>query len=76
MIFIGIDISKGTFDAAYFVNTRYVHKQFTNNSKGFDALFLWIKTSEEVFICLEATGVYSFDLAQYLAKKKNQHNGG
>ncbi len=34
MIFIGIDISKRTFDAAYFINKRYVHKQFSNKTRG------------------------------------------
>jgi hypothetical protein len=31
MIFIGIDISKLTFDAAYSLNSRTIHKQFSNN---------------------------------------------
>ena len=71
MIFIGIDISKLTFDAAYFFNKHYVHKQFSNNPKGFDEFFIWInKTHKEVFCCLEATGIYSFDIAQYLSQKK------
>lgn len=71
MIFIGIDISKRTFDAAYLFNKRYIHKQFSNNPKGFDDLFLWFnKSGEEVFTCLEATGIYSFDIAQYLSKNK------
>ncbi len=70
MIFIGIDISKLTFDVAYLVNTRYRHKQFANDSKGFNAFLRWIKTHKKVFICLEATGIYSFDIAQFLSKKK------
>ncbi|MEE9445019.1 MAG: IS110 family transposase [Cocleimonas sp.] len=70
MLFIGIDISKLTFDAAYFINTHYAHKQFANNSKGFDEFLLWMNTDEEVFICLEATGIYSFNIAQYLSKKR------
>ncbi len=52
MFFIGIDISKLTFDVAYRVNTRYAHKQFANNNKGFDAFLLWIKTNEKVFVYL------------------------
>jgi hypothetical protein len=35
MIFIGINISKLTFDAAYSLNSRTIHKQFSNNPKGF-----------------------------------------
>ena len=71
MIFIGIDISKLTCDAAYFINSRYVHKQFSNNPKGFADFERWInKSGVEVFVCLEATGIYSFDLAQYLSQQK------
>ena len=71
MVFIGIDISKLTFDAAYKLNSRYDHQQFTNSPKGFDAFSLWANKSKgEVFTCLEATGVYSFALAQYLSQQK------
>jgi len=71
MIFIGIDISKLTFDAAYSFNSRYGHKQFSNNPKGFETFCLWMnKSKKEVYTCLEATGIYSFDLAQYLSHKK------
>ena len=63
MIFIGIDISKLTFDAAYSFNSRYGHKQFSNNPKGFETFCLWMnKSKKEVYPCLEATGIYSFDL--------------
>ena len=71
MIYIGIDISKLTFDAAYFNNTSYVHKQFSNNKTGFADFVRWLnKSGAEVFVCLEATGIYSFDLAQYLSQQK------
>jgi len=71
MIFIGIDISKLTFDAAYVLDSRAIHKQFSNNAKGFEAFSLWMnKSKKEVYTCLEATGIYSFDLAQYLSQQK------
>ncbi len=71
MIFIGIDISKLTFDAAYILNSRYVHKQFANNAKGFEVFLKWMNKSEEcIYTCLEATGIYSFNLAQYLSQHK------
>jgi len=70
MLFIGIDISKLTFDMAYHVNQRYNHKQFTNNEKGFDLFIKYIdKHQSDVLVCLEATGIYSFSLAQYLSQK-------
>ena len=71
MNFLGIDISKLTFNAAYLVEDRYIDKKFENNKKGFVNLLSWIKSiDKKVFICLEATGIYSFDLAQYLVQKK------
>jgi transposase len=71
MIYIGIDISKLTFDAAYILNSRTIHKQFSNNFKGFGEFSLWAnKSKKEVYTCLEATGIYSFDLAQYLSQQK------
>ncbi len=71
MIFIGIDISKLTFDAAYILNSRYIHKQFANNAKGFEVFLKWMNKSEEcIYTCLEATGIYSFNLAQYLSQHK------
>jgi hypothetical protein len=45
MIFIGINISKLTFDAAYSLNSRTIHKQFSNSPKGFGAFSLWLKCS-------------------------------
>ena len=71
MVFIGIDISKLTFDAAYSLNSGYEHKQFANTIKGFDEFSHWTnKSKKEIFTCLEATGVYSFALAQYLSQQK------
>jgi len=70
MIFIGIDISKHTLDVAYSINNRYRHKQFNNNAVGFEALLSWVTQRDDIYICLEATGIYSFDIAQYLSMKK------
>ena len=71
MIFIGIDISKLTFDAAYSLNSRTIHKQFSNNPKEFGEFSLWLnKNKKELYTCLEATSIYSFDLAQYLSQQK------
>jgi len=73
MIFLGIDISKLTFDVAYFGKNKYINRSFDNKPKGFQKLLTWIKKLEHpVYICLEATGIYSFDLAQYLVKHKQK----
>ena len=35
MLFIGIDISKASFDIAILVKDKYKNKQFENTEKGF-----------------------------------------
>lgn len=70
MLFIGIDISKLTFDVAYLLKGKYVNTQFTNDLAGFHAFEKKLNNqSLEPIICLEATGVYSFGLATFLAEK-------
>ena len=50
----------------------YKDKQFPNNNKGFVQFTEWLKTLklqdrvQDLHICMEATGVYSDDLAAYL----------
>jgi transposase len=65
MIFIGINISKLTFDAAYSLNSRTIHKQFSNNPKGFGEFSLWLnKNKKELYTCLEATSIYSNEIVR------------
>ena len=67
MLFIGIDISKLSFDVAILVNNENYSKQFDNNNKGFIALLKWVKTFNfSTYFCMEATGIYSLPLAKYL----------
>lgn len=67
--FIGIDISKQTFDAAIlFDDGKLKHKKFSNKPSKFPEFLLWIQkhnvTSSHA--CMEATGVYGSLLAEYL----------
>ena len=69
---IGIDVSKLTIDA--YIELGQTHAVFSNNTKGFNQLVKWIKKHiscqiEEVLICFEITGLYSLQLASFLAKK-------
>lgn len=70
-LFIGIDVSKSTFDATIIpkgsLQTTH-HKQFNNQETGFKQMVKWIKSkypdsdeSSWVF-CMEQTGVYSYHL--------------
>jgi len=70
-LFIGIDVSKSTFDAAIIPKgsiNNVNHKQFKNQTSGFKQLAKWVKSMysnyEELHwvFCMEQTGVYAYHL--------------
>ena len=65
---LGIDISKQKFDVALLKGTKLKHKKFPNNLKGFEALLEWLAhhEAESAHVCLEATGIYSEALSEFL----------
>jgi transposase len=64
--YVGIDISKLTFDVAIESNGKYVHHKFKNNAEGFAAFFS--KLTPDLHCCvMEASGPYYLKLAFYLA---------
>jgi transposase len=65
---LGIDISKGKFNAALLRVGKYRHKAFPNNSRGFEQLSKWLQGLRvmELHACMESTGVYGEELAEYL----------
>ncbi len=72
--FIGIDVSKLTFDVCIYGSTA--HRKFTNDQSGFQLFFQWIRklstpeSMDSVLICFEHTGMYSLTLALYLEESK------
>lgn len=69
--FVGIDVSKLTIDV--FVRETKSHKQFQNDTVGFELLVSWLikqigHSLESVLICFEHTGLYSIPLALYFEK--------
>lgn len=69
LITIGVDIAKLKFDVACLVAGKYKHKTFTNNTPGHVAFETWFLAhcgNVKPFICMEATGAYSFALADFL----------
>lgn len=67
MKYIGIDISKKTFDSTLLTNNKSTYKQFQNNLKGFTLLLKWINSqTDSCYICMEATGIYGIPLAKFL----------
>jgi len=71
MLFIGIDISKKSFNVSLLDHKTYADEQFDNNNSGFNALVKWVsKFKSDSIYCLESTGVYSLDLAKFLSQNK------
>lgn len=69
---LGIDVSKKTIDVALF--STKATKQFDNENKGFKAFLKWVNqvakvNIDQIIICFEHTGIYSFPLAQFLDNK-------
>lgn len=65
---LGIDISKERFDVALLRGGKYKHKKFGNAKKGFEELTRWLGKLgvETLHACMESTGVYGEELAEYL----------
>lgn len=72
---IGIDVSKLTLDV--YVRTTKVHKQFSNDLKGFKQIISWtIKQKinlEETLFCFEHTGWYCILLSYFLFENKHRY---
>jgi len=67
MIYIGIDISKLTFDVAILSNNQTTDHHFDNNIKGFKAFKKTLSSlGDDVISCMEATGIYGLALAKEL----------
>ena len=71
LITIGVDVAKATFDAACLADGKYRHKKFANTLEGFNRFAEWLAGfgSEILHIGMEATGAYSFPLAEYLVER-------
>ncbi len=70
---IGIDVSKGTFDAHDYLSQAKC--EFANNRTGFNQLLQWAKRLNgkdliKVIICFEHTGLYSLPLAVFLTERQ------
>jgi len=63
--YVGIDISKLTFDVAINCSGKYVHHKFSNDLKGFKQFIKLLGT--EHFCVMEASGPYYLKLAFYLS---------
>lgn len=78
--FVGVDISKLTFDVALLKpignkEGTITHHQFKQTADGFSQMKEWLKKQDvllnnETLFCMEFTGLYNTPLVSYLTKKK------
>lgn len=72
---IGIDVSKLTLDVM--VRTTTVHKQFSNDTKGFKQIITWLSKQridlEQSLICFEHTGWYCLMLSYFLYENNHSY---
>lgn len=72
--FIGIDISKKTFDAALIslsVPNVYMHQCFLQSKEGYTSFLQWLQLhqvafDDETLICMEHTGIYINGVVEFL----------
>lgn len=68
--FVGIDISKKTFDIAYQKQEKWFFSPLPNHQKGFQELVQHL--SKEDYVVMEASGPYYLPLATYLHEQGYQ----
>ena len=61
---IGIDISKQDFDAAFSVDSKWHHRKYSNDLKGFKQLSKCLEPGD--WVLMEASGPYYLRLASFL----------
>lgn len=76
-LFVGIDVSKLTLDIAITLDGKTIEANLNtpNNHVGFKAIMTWIKRHttlhecNEIHCCIEATGIYSDAIVDYLQEQ-------
>lgn len=82
-LFVGIDVAKEKFDVSYTVDGKNIfgYSTFTNDKKGINKFFkqaekIMQKQGKKVIhFCMEATGIYHFELCEYLQNSTNIVSG-
>jgi len=66
-VWVGIDVSKASLDAAVLKGTQREHACFSNDTDGYIKLQRWLKKQgRSLQVCLEATGSYGEGVAEFL----------
>jgi transposase len=72
--YVGIDVSKASFDAYFVISSSSFHKVFSNNEEGFKGLVIWLKSNNvdlsSSLFCAEAMGNYVLDLSVWLYNRR------
>jgi transposase len=71
---LGIDIAKSSFDVFLIHGEKQQHRSFPNRAEGFEQLSSWLRGCgiQYVQACMESTGRYGEELAQYLYEQGHQ----
>lgn len=68
--FVGVDVAKDKFDVSVPYNGHYKHIIFPNSVTGHKEFQTWLKQHATMpWVCMEATGHYSSDIADFLVKQ-------
>ena len=70
--YIGVDVAKAKVDIAVSIANKFKSKVFNNTPQGFKELTDWLKTLNihHAHFCMEATGIYWEQIAEYLVEQK------
>jgi len=65
---LGIDVSKKDLSLTLIINDKSFFLNVNNDNQGFKKICSWLKkyNIKQVKTCLESTGIYSLDIANYL----------
>ena len=66
MLWIGVDVSKDSFHAAYRLGTEFCEAEFGQDETGMQAFVQWLPKASNVQIVLESTGPYWQPLVAFL----------
>lgn len=71
---VGIDVAKKTLDVLLLRASQKQAASFANTTQGFEELLAWLEREQvdEVHFCLEATGIYSAAIAQFLFERSKR----
>jgi transposase len=68
---VGIDVSKAKFDVCIISsNNKKKYNTFSNDIEGYKKLLKLVHTEQDIHFCMEVTGAYHLQLAEYLYNNK------